>query len=61
MDVKVSDIVKMKKKHPCGSDEFIVLRVGMDFKMKCQKCGHEIMVARNKIERNIKMIVNKDE
>jgi hypothetical protein len=46
----------MKKPHPCGCKEFLVLRVGADFKIKCTKCGHEIMVARNKIEKNIKNI-----
>lgn len=58
MNVKVGDILKMKKPHPCGENMFLVLRVGMDFKIKCQKCGREVMVARNKIERNIKQIIS---
>ena len=41
MDVQVGDILTMKKKHPCGSAEFSVLRSGMDFKLKCRGCGHE--------------------
>ncbi|MDR1001910.1 MAG: DUF951 domain-containing protein [Oscillospiraceae bacterium] len=56
MDVLVGDILHMKKKHPCGSFEFEVLRVGMDFKVKCRGCGHEIMTPRRKIEKNIKKI-----
>jgi hypothetical protein len=56
MNVNVGDILLMKKPHPCGCKEFLVLRVGADFKIKCTKCGHEIMVARNKIEKNIKNI-----
>lgn len=56
MDVRVNDILLMKKEHPCGSKEFLVLRAGMDFKIRCLGCGHEVMVARNKIERNIKKI-----
>ncbi|MBE6766645.1 MAG: DUF951 domain-containing protein [Clostridia bacterium] len=56
MDVRVGDILKMKKKHPCGSDSFSVLRVGMDFKIRCNGCGHEVMVPRVKVEKNIKRI-----
>lgn len=57
MNIKVGDKVEMKKQHPCGGKEFTILRVGMDFKIKCDKCGHEVMVARNKIEKNIKEII----
>jgi len=60
MDVKVNDIITVKKPHPCGSREFLVLRVGMDFKIKCLKCGHEIMIVRKNIERNIKSIKRND-
>lgn len=56
MDVQVNDIVTMKKKHPCGSFRWIVLRIGMDFKLKCDGCGHEIMSPRSKIEKSIKSI-----
>ena len=56
MDVQVSDIVVMKKKHPCGCNRFQVLRIGMDFKIRCLQCGHEIMAPRLKIEKNIKRI-----
>lgn len=57
MDVQVNDKIKMKKPHPCGADTFLVLRVGMDFKIKCEGCGHEVMVPRAKIEKNIKKII----
>ena len=57
MDVRVGDILLMKKKHPCGADTFSVLRIGMDFKMRCLGCGHEIMVPRLKAEKNIKKIL----
>lgn len=61
MDVQVGDILIMKKEHPCKNNEFEVLRIGMDFKIKCTKCGHEIMVPRKKCEHNIKKIVRKNE
>ena len=51
----------MKKSHPCGSKEWLVLRVGMDFRMRCCGCGHEIMSARSKIEKNIKSVIRKEE
>lgn len=60
MDVRVGDTLLMKKKHPCGADTFSVLRVGMDFKVRCDGCGHEVMTPRVKIERNIKKIIRND-
>ena len=61
MDIKVGDILKMKKKHPCGNFCFEVLRIGMDFKLRCRQCGHEIMLPRSKAEKNIKSIITADE
>ncbi len=57
MDVRVGDILEMKKQHPCGEKRFSVLRTGMDFKIRCVKCGREVMVPRSKAEKNIKNIV----
>ena len=51
----------MKKKHPCGAAEFDVLRSGMDFKLKCRGCGHEIMIPRAKAEKNIRKITRPQE
>ena len=51
----------MKKDHPCGSREFLVLRAGMDFKLRCLGCGREVMVPRRKIEKNIKKIIRECE
>ena len=61
MDVRVGDILTMKKKHPCGNVNFLVLRSGMDFRLRCQGCGHEMMVPRVKIEKNIKQITRPTE
>ena len=57
MDVRLNDILQMKKNHPCGENRFLVLRIGMDFKLRCLKCGREFMVPRSKIEKNIKKIL----
>lgn len=55
--VHVGDVVKMKKAHPCGSDEWEITRTGMDFGMKCCGCGHFVMLPRNKFEKAAKAIV----
>ena len=57
MDVRVDDVIPVKKPHPCGGKTFAVLRVGMDFKIKCETCGHEVMLPRAKIEKNIKAVL----
>lgn len=61
MDVRLGDILEMKKHHPCGSKEWLVLRVGMDFRLRCQGCGHEVMLPRSKAEKNIKKILREEE
>lgn len=59
MYFEVGDIVKMKKNHPCGNDEWLVLRVGADFKIKCLKCEHLVMLSRAKFEKGIKKRIDK--
>ena len=54
MDLKVNDKVELKKTHPCGSKEWLVLRIGMDIKLRCLGCGHEIMAPRRKVEKSIR-------
>ena len=56
MNIEVGDIIKLKKKHPCGSFEWEVLRVGMDFRLKCMGCEHQVMLARKLVEKNLKGI-----
>lgn len=55
----VGDIFKMKKPHPCGSQEWEILRVGADFRLKCMGCGHQIMVPRKLVEKNTRQITKK--
>lgn len=52
--VELNDIIRLKKKHPCGSFEWQVLRVGADFRLKCIGCGHQLMMARPLVEKNLK-------
>lgn len=56
---EVDDIVRLKKKHPCGSYEWKILRVGADFRLKCVGCDHQIMVARKVVERNTRELKKK--
>lgn len=56
MDIHKGDVLIMKKKHPCGSNKMLVLRSGMDFKLRCSGCGHEFMIPRLKAEKNVKSI-----
>ena len=60
LDVQVNDILTMKKQHPCGAKEMLVLRTGMDFRLRCVGCGREFLIPRLKIEKNIKKITRKD-
>ncbi len=60
MQIDVGDIIEMKKQHPCGEKKFLVLRSGMDFRLRCVKCGREFMVPRSKAEKNIKKIIREN-
>ena len=57
MDIQVGNILTLKKPHPCGSSELEVLRIGADFRLKCKGCGHQIMIPRTDVEKNIKKIL----
>ena len=61
MELHLNDILELKKDPPCGSRRWQVLRVGMDIKLRCQGCGHEVMQPRRKVEKMIKRIIPKEE
>ena len=61
MDIHVGDVLELKKPHPCGSRQWQVLRVGMDFKLRCAGCGHELMIPRSKAEKAVKKIIPREE
>ena len=61
MDIKLGDILVMKKPHPCGGKEWAVLRVGADFRLRCMNCGHELMTPRFKAEKNIRQIIREND
>ena len=61
MDIRVGDVLVMKKPHPCGSGEWDVLRVGADFRLRCRGCGREVMGPRAKFERNVRAVMRAEE
>ncbi len=58
-EFEVGDVVSLKKRHPCGSSDWEILRVGADFRLKCMGCGHQIMVARKLVEKNARNLIKK--
>ena len=56
MDIQLGDVLTMKKAHPCGEKQWLVLRTGADLRLRCLGCGHEVMVQRGKAEKNIRAI-----
>lgn len=56
MDLQIGDTLILKKAHPCGGQEWAVLRVGADIRIKCEQCGHLVMLPRAKLEKQIKKI-----
>ena len=56
MDIRLGDVLRMKKGHPCGGNEWEVQRVGMDFRLLCKKCGRMIMIPRKTAEKNLRLL-----
>ena len=61
MELHLRDRVELKKQHPCGSREWEVLRLGMDIKLRCLGCGHELMLPRSRVEKSIKKILSEED
>jgi hypothetical protein len=61
LDIRVGDVVQMRKTHPCGSDRWRVYRVGADVGLRCLGCDHRVMMPRRKFERGVKRIVREDD
>ncbi|HFL3599924.1 TPA: DUF951 domain-containing protein [Clostridioides difficile] len=59
MDLKIGDIVELKKQHACGCKEFEIIRMGMDIKIKCTKCSRLIMLDRETLEKRVKKLIKK--
>ncbi len=60
MKYNLNDIVMLKKIHPCGNDKFEIIRLGIDIKIKCIRCGHVIMLPRVEFNKKIKKVINNE-
>lgn len=58
---ELGSIVQMKKQHPCGSDTFEIIRIGVDIKIKCTNCGRTIMLPRVELNKKIKKVLTEVE
>ena len=54
MDFEIGQLIKLKKGHPCGENKWEIIRVGMDFRLRCIKCGRLVMMPRKDVEKNFK-------
>ena len=61
MDYKLGSIVIMRKQHPCGANEWEIIRMGADIKIKCLNCGRSIMLPRIEFNRKLKKVVDNSE
>jgi hypothetical protein len=61
MEIKPGDVVSMKKKHPCGSEEWQVVRLGADIGIKCRVCSRMVLLERRDFERKMKKFVSRGE
>ena len=57
--VELQDIVEMKKQHPCGTNAWKVIRLGADIRIKCEGCGHSVLIPRREFEKKMKKILVK--
>ncbi len=60
LELKLNDRVELKKQHPCGGRTWLILRLGMDIKLRCETCGHELMLPRSKAEKAVKKILSEE-
>ena len=56
-DYKLGSVVTMKKEHPCGSNEWTITRMGADIKIKCNGCGHTVMLSRIEFNKKLKKVI----
>lgn len=61
MDIRVGDVLVLRKPHPCGGTEWTVTRIGADFKLSCTTCGREVMRPRSDVERAVRRILRDGE
>ena len=58
-ELRLGDVVRLRKPHPCGGYEWRITRLGADIGLICLTCGHRVMLTRRETDRRIKTIVSK--
>ncbi len=58
MDIRLGDVLRLRKVHPCGSYDWEVVRVGADIRIKCTGCGRLVLMPRSKLERRVKAVLS---
>lgn len=59
VDVQVGDVVTLRKGHPCGGNEWLVLRIGADIGLKCATCGRRVMLTRREFNKSVKTFLSR--
>jgi hypothetical protein len=60
-EFQLNDVVEMKKPHPCGTNKWKIIRLGMDFRIKCEGCEHSVLIPRKEFTRKVKKVLSKQE
>jgi len=60
-DIRLGDVVRMRKPHPCGSNEWDVVRLGADIGIRCRKCSRRVLLPRSQFVRQVKALVQRSE
>ena len=55
---QLHDVVEMKKQHPCGENRWKIIRMGADIRIKCQGCGHSVMLPRSEFKKKVKKVID---
>jgi len=58
-DIRLGDVVAMRKPHPCGSSQWEVVRLGADIGMRCGRCGRRVLIPRSQFLRRVKTLVSR--
>lgn len=59
MKLYVGDVLELKKPHPCGANEWEIIQLGMDIRLRCRRCGRVVMVLRSRLERRIRRFLQR--
>lgn len=60
-EFQLNDVVEMKKPHPCGTNKWKIIRLGMDIRIKCEGCQHSVLIPRKEFTRKVKKVLSKQE